>query len=248
MNIETLRQRIYSEPRRLDAGTLEQIRQHPELQAELEAVLRMDARLGAAYASEAPVGLLDDILGIPRHHAVDDQPSGDPAATPGWLRWVLALPAVMAALALGIFAVTSFQNNTARTVESYLAEHYDEDGQQVLLAGVEGIDPLRMQALMQRVGLGATAEFSEDIQFVKTCPTPGGPGAHMVVNTSSGLATIIYMPEIEMKSARSMTVGDQQVEAAPLEKGSVAVMAPDRETARQLIERAREGFQTGVRT
>ena len=247
MNIETLRQRIYSEPRRLDAGTLEQIRQHPELQAELEAVLRMDARLGAAYGSEAPEGLLGDILGIPRHHAVDDQPAGDPAATPGWLSWVLALPAVVAAVALGIFAVTSFQNNTSRTVESYLAEHYNKDGQQVLLAGTEGIDPLRKQALMQRVGLGATPEFSDDIQFVKTCPTPGGPGAHMVVNTSTGLATVIYMPEIDMNSTRSMTVGTQQVEAAPLDHGSVAVMANDRETARQLLQRAREGFQTGVR-
>ena len=248
MNREALKQRIYTDHRQLDAEALEQIRQDPALRAELEAVRHQDAQLRAAHEQAAPDGLLDDILQIPRTHLTEDSADTGQDGKPGWLRWVLAIPPVLAAVALGIFAITSYQNNPIHTVESYLAEHYDEDGRQVLQASIQGMPPATKQALMQRVGLDARPGFDDAIEFVKACPTPGGPGAHMVVSTPSGLATVIYMPNIELKAPRELTIGSQQVEAAPLERGSIAVMAADRETAEQLMQRARSGFITGLRT
>ena len=248
MNKEALRQRIYADPQQLDAEALAQIQKDPALRAELEAVRAQDAQLRAAHEVAAPEGLLEDILKIPRHELTDDAADSGSSGRPAWLRWVLAIPPVVAAVALGIFAVTSYQNNPINTVESYLAEHYNKDGLQVLHASTEGIEPVRKQSRMQRVGLGAAPELDSDIEFVKTCPTPGGPGAHMVLSTANGLATVIYMPNIELKAPKELTIGNQQVEAAPLERGSVAVMAADRQTAERVMQRARTGFITSLNT
>ena len=41
--------------------------------------------------------------------------------------------------------------------------------------------------------------LADRIGFIKFCPTPGGRGAHMVVNTEHGPVTVIFMPTTRVK-------------------------------------------------
>jgi hypothetical protein len=62
------------------------------------------------------------------------------------------------------------------------------------------------------------------VRFMKTCPTPGGTGARMVLMTDSGPVTILYMPKAQLSKRIEFEVKDMKGAIVALEEGAAAII------------------------
>jgi len=62
------------------------------------------------------------------------------------------------------------------------------------------------------------------VRFMKTCPTPGGTGARMVLMTDSGPVTILYMPKAQLSRRIEFEVKDMKGAIVALEEGAAAII------------------------
>ena len=62
------------------------------------------------------------------------------------------------------------------------------------------------------------------VRFMKTCPTPGGTGARMVLMTDKGPVTILYMPHAEIKQQVDFELAHHKGRVIAMEKGAAAII------------------------
>lgn len=202
---------------------------------------RLEAALRVAVDEEA---LLAGILETPMADRTGDAVSPDPDAAPerrglpGWL----AMAASVFVIA-GVVAVLLWPSPPPQDLGEYVRSHYLHDGPDVLARADQGMEAGEVDALFAALGAEAGPEFTAGVRYAKFCPTPDGRGAHMVLGTSEGPVTVIYMPNIEVDGPVLLEFDDVQAQVVALSRGSAAIIGAGEGAMRELKTR----LETGIR-
>jgi hypothetical protein len=129
-------------------------------------------------------------------------------------------------------------------VADYVAEHYAHDGTAVLARAGEGATPEDVQAVLTRLGARANATLSGQVQFIKFCPTPDSQGAHMILATEDGPATVIFMPAVEVNEPMLLRLDGVNAQVVGLDKGAAAIIGVGDHTAEVLRTQLQAGMKS----
>ena len=187
-------------------------------QAALEAEA-FERQLQRATRLPAPDGLLDLILKI----SSENGPA--PASGRRWRYLALAASLVMA---VGAAAITWNLNRGWKSVDEYAMDHYRHDGEAMLLR-TDAVSEQDIREFFTQFDVTAAPGLADIISVIKYCPTPDGTGIHMVLNTSEGLVTVIYMPATGVTDHERMTFDNMNALYVSLEKGSAIIISPQQD-------------------
>jgi hypothetical protein len=67
------------------------------------------------------------------------------------------------------------------------------------------------------------------IHFMKTCPTPGGTGARMVLMTDNGPVTLLYMPKANLSDRIDFELKKYKGSVIAIENGAVAIIGDNKQ-------------------
>ena len=218
MNFSEFKNKLGSEPRSRDPEMLKALDSGDEFRQAADAAELFESKLDAALLVSPPDGLLDNILAIPGQ-TTQSQP--DSPKRPNWMPFAVAASLLVAIAAAGTAWKQSRQWDS---VDDYLASHYQKDGSALLERAAEGIDAAEIQKVMAALNAETGNVLADRIGFIKFCPTPGGRGAHMVVNTEHGPVTVIFMPTTRVKDQEMVEFGDMHALLVSLPSGSAAII------------------------
>lgn len=213
MDLSEFKRRLAAEPGRMDAEMQAARRAGPEFEAAAAEAERLEALLRRALALPVPADLAAGL--------VADLPAS-PRARRGWLGWPAALAAGLL-LALGATAVLMSQRPHWDSVEDYVVEHYRHDGARtVAMLGAAGAPPV--ERLLAEFRLSAEPALAGVIGVIKACPTPGGRGVHMVLDTQQGPVTVIYMPGTQVTDRALLAFDDVEAMLVDMPGGAAAII------------------------
>jgi hypothetical protein len=179
-----------------------------------------EQQLKRATRLPAPDGLLDQILKISR------ESGRAPASGRRWRHLALAAGLV---LAVGAAGITWNLNRSWESVDEYVMDHYRHDGEAMLLR-TDAVSEQTIREFFTQFDVTATPGLTDIISVIKYCPTPDGTGVHMVLNTSEGLVTVIYMPATGVTDHQRMAFDNMNALYVSLEKGSAIIISPQQES------------------
>lgn len=231
MNFSDFKKRLGAEPLSRD----------PEVLAARESAQAFDA---AAREAEAFEKKLEDSLRLPLDgdalvdSVMQNLDYGDVRRIPP--RWFAMAASLF--VVIGITAVT-LVNRGPTPLESYVKEHYEHDGE-ALLARARGTVPeTQVQAVLTRLGANANAALASRVQFIKICPTSNNnDGAHMVVSTGAGNATVIFMPDLKLDQPVLVSFDGIDAEVVPLQAGAAALIGVPKGHTAELEAVLRQGI------
>lgn len=231
MNFSEFKEKLGAEPRQTAAELAQDIARDPKLSAATDEALGFENKLEQALGSPRPGSeLLEEILTLP-HKASAPVP-------PVWLAIAASL-----LLVVGLSSALLWQGSPDMPVEEYVNYHYGHDGQQVLAMANERQSPADVAAVFASLGVQASPELSENILYIKFCPTPQGQGAHMVVKTADGPVTIIYMPLMQIDEPLLLTLDQNQASVIGLQAGAAAIIGGNDKAFRPLEASLRAGLK-----
>jgi hypothetical protein len=214
MDFTEFLRRLGADPRSGDPELLHARQSDPEFHRAAEEADAFEARLERAVGLPAPENLLDEILNI------SNEPAITATSRPRWRMMALAASVL---IAVGAAGISWNMNRSWDSVDQYLAEHYQHDGDKLL--NKSGTSPaMDVQAIFSEFAMEAAPELAGIISLIKYCPTPDGKGIHMVLNTREGPVTLIYMPETDVIDRQSIEFEGMQALLVGLDKGSAAII------------------------
>jgi len=160
-----------------------------------------------------------------------------------WAQWG-SIAAVLA-IAVAVTAVVMNPATSLADLERHVAWHWQHDGPQVLAASMSGPeDPDHVQEILSGFGVQLAPEILKQVRLSKYCPTPDGKGAHLVLDGPEGPVTVYYMPRTRLASspATMSPAEGMQAVALNLERGSIALIAPEDIDLRALAAEIRRHF------
>ena len=181
----------------------------PEFEAATQDAEAFEKKLEGALLIQAPGDLLDDIRGIPTRRR----------------KWTPLALAASVLIAVGAAFVAFKQPAEWESIEVYLSDHYHHDGAKLVAGAAVNTDAPEVERILARLDATAGQALANSIRFIKFCPTPDGRGAHMVLDTSQGLVTVIFMPRTDVTDGQSVSFDDMQAVLVSLERGSAAIIA-----------------------
>jgi len=214
MNSSEFKERLGAEPRRVAAEVRAGETDPERLQATAEAEAFEDRLEGALRAPVNEAALLDEVLAIPNRI----QRRGPPA----WLAVAASL-----VLVVGVAGVAWWQSRPAPPLAEYVRSHFDHDGADVLARAASAVDPAEVEAVLASLGTAASPELVKRVQYIKFCPTPDSRGAHMVLSTESGPATVIFMPAVTVEQPLLLRLDGMEARVVGLSAGAAAIIAGD---------------------
>ena len=222
MNFSEYKRRLNAEPNCED----------PELLAARDSDPRFAAAAADAAAFEAK---LAQALAVPHASEADSKPSKS--------RWL----AVAASLTLAVgLSVLLFVNNARYdSVNQFVHEHYAHDGPELLARAATMTEPMaatQTNEILASFGVSANPELTDRVRFIKFCPSVHGRGAHMVVSTTEGLATVMYMPGTNVTKPLLFEVDGQRAEVVSLNVGAAAIVGASEEAGQELEAILREAL------
>jgi len=210
MDFTEFLRKLGAEPRTEDPGFIAERDSSPEHR---EAVLRAEAfedKLERAFDIPAPPDLLETIAALPR------------SARRARRWWPLAAAASVL-VAVGAAGLGWQMNRGWDSVQDYVVDHYRHDGEKMLaMAGENGHGDIH--AILAEFDVDAAPELANIINVIKFCPTPGGKGVHMVLNTESGPVTVFYMPGTHVTDHEILAFDGNEAVLVDLENGSAAII------------------------
>lgn len=216
MNFSEFIRQLGAEPRSQDPEFLRARQSSPEFLQAAEEADAFEEKLTRAMDLQAPDGMMESILQI------SQSPAGAATAvTKPWWRSMAMAAGIL--VAIGAAGITWNMNRGWDNVDEYLADHYSHDGPSLVAQAGEKTTK-DIQAIFALFNVEATPELTEIVSIIKYCPTPDGKGVHMVLNTSEGPVTVIYMPATEVNDHESLEFGGMQALLVSLEKGSAAII------------------------
>jgi len=137
-------------------------------------------------------------------------------------RWPLALAASLV-VAVGAAGLVYRSSHSWESVEAYVMDHYRHDGARVLELAADGAAG-DVQEILGAFGLQAEPSLAGMVRLVKFCPAPGGKGAHMVLDTESGLVTVFYLPGTRVNDRQMIDFDGRQAMLVSLEHGAAVIV------------------------
>lgn len=209
MDLSEFKRRLAAEPGRMDAEMQAARRSGPEFEAAAVEAGRLEALLQRAVALPVPGDLAA--------HLVAALPAPRPR------RWWPAALAAGLLLALGATTIVLSQRPHWDSVEDYVVDHYRHDGvRTVALLGAVEAPPV--ERLLAEFRLSAEPALAGVIGVVKSCPTPGGRGVHMVLDTREGPVTVIYMPGTRVADGALMAFDGVEAMLVDMPGGAAAII------------------------
>jgi hypothetical protein len=203
------RKLLGADPRSRDAETLHARHTSPEFEAAAQDAEAFEKKLEGALLIPAPGDLLDDIRGIPTRHR-------------NWMPLALAASVL---IAVGAAFIAFKQPAEWESIEVYLADHYQHDGVKAVARAAGNPNAPAVERILARLDASASQALAENIRFIKFCPTPDGRGAHMVLDTTQGLVTVIFMPHTDVTDGQVVSFDDMRAVLVSLNRGSAAIIA-----------------------
>lgn len=137
----------------------------------------------------------------------------------------------------------SVQPGNAPSVADYVAQHYAHDGEAVLARAGEQATAEDVQAVLTRLGVRASEALAGEVQFIKFCPTPDSRGAHMILGTEEGPATVIFMPAVRVDEPVLLRLDGVNAQVIALDRGAAAIIGVSDSAADQLRTRLQDGMK-----
>jgi hypothetical protein len=216
MNFSEFIRQLGAEPRSQDPEFLLARQSSPEFLEAAEEADAFEEKLTRAMDLQMPDGMMESILQI------GQSPAGTAAtATTPWWRSMAMAAGIL--IAIGAAGITWNMNRGWDSIDDYLADHYGHDGPS-LVAQAGDKTTKDIQAIFALFSVEAAPELADIVSVIKYCPTPDGKGVHMVLNTSEGPVTVIYMPATEVIDRETLEFDGMQALLVSLEKGSAAII------------------------
>ena len=210
MDFTEFRRKLGAEPRSEDPEFLAACESTPEHQEAAALARGLEVKLDRALEIPPPEDLLNTLQAIPGHKARS------------FRRWPLALAASVL-VAVGAAGVGWQMNQGWDSVEDFVVDHYRHDGNKVLAHSMEGSYGDASEILAQ-FDVDAAPQLANIIDVIKYCPTPGGKGVHMILNTETGPITVFYMPHTQVTDQEMLAFDDRKAMLVDLENGSAAIV------------------------
>lgn len=221
MNFSEFKKLALADPWNQDPEVLEARQSTPEIDQAFIEAQALDQKIQAAVKIAAPADLVDSIKVIAR----------PPVRQHRWMPWALAASILIAISAIGVVWKQSQQWSS---VEEYLVDHYSRDGQMVLAEAGETVPGTEVSKIMASMNASASQQLADTVKFIKYCPTPNGQGAHMVVSTSDGPMTIIFMPNTYVAGGEMVEFGQEHAFVVDLQHGSAAIIGSKEQPVQSL--------------
>jgi hypothetical protein len=213
MTFSEFKKRLGAEPRNRDAETLRALESDKSFRQAAEEAARFEDKLETALQVSAPDDLLDRVLAVSSDTPQPKQRN--------WMPIAMAASLLVAIVAAG----TAWQQTRPpQNVEVYLASHFQKDGRALLGKAAAGVDADTIDRIMTALNTDTGTALSEQVRFIKFCPTPAGRGAHMVVNTEQGLVTVIFMPATQVPDREMIEFDGNHAWLVALDHGSAAII------------------------
>jgi hypothetical protein len=87
----------------------------------------------------------------------------------------------------------------------------------------EALPKDKIDTLFASLNTKVTGDLGE-VRFMKTCPTPGGTGARMVLMTDTGPVTILYMPKANLNKRIDFELEKYKGTVIAMESGAAAII------------------------
>lgn len=227
MNFSEFEERLGAEPRET-AETVEPGKDPVQDQAVAEA-LDFEERLeGALRVPVDEASLIDGLTALPRQRK----------SPPAWL----ALAASVL-LVVGVGSIVWLNRGPSGDVSEYVRDHYGHDGAAVLARADGPFDSGEVQRVLASLGMSASPDLAAQVRYIKFCPTPDSQGAHMVLQTAEGKATVIFMPAVTVKEPLLLRVDGVDARVVGLTRGAAAIIGADADAAKAL----QASLETGMR-
>jgi hypothetical protein len=139
-------------------------------------------------------------------------------------------------LAAGLTFTHSYLASEARIAEALIAHVLHEP--EALQANHE-VSEVKVASALAQAGGELRGPIGHAVYY-KLCPVPGGEGAHIVLVTPFGRATLLLMPEKEPASRAPLTRQGFSAAVLPLGRGSVGVVAESPQELEQMTQLLRE--------
>ena len=213
MDFSEFRRRLGAEPRTRDPDVLAARDSSAEHRAAAVESAEFEDKLDRALGLPTPVGLVHELCFIARQNE----------KRRNW--WPLAMAASLL-IAVGAAGIGWQMSHSWESVEAYVSDHYRKDGAKMVARSLEGGFG-DVHEVLAEFGLDAAPALAGAVRLVKFCPTPGGKGVHMVIDTGGSPLTVIYMPETRVNDRDMLSVDGMEVMLVELETGSAAIIGPD---------------------
>jgi len=92
----------------------------------------------------------------------------------------------------------------------------------------EALPKKQVDALFASLNTKITGDLGQ-VRFMKTCPTPGGTGARMVLMTDTGPVTILYMPKANLNKRIDFELEKYKGTVIAMENGAAAIIGGSRQ-------------------
>ncbi len=229
MDFSEFKRRLGAEPLSGDPELRRACDSSPECAALAAEARRFEQKLDQALDIPAPDDLLEQLKALP---------DTSPEIRPGWWRMALAASVLIAVGAAGL----SWQLNRGwASVEDYLVDHYRHDGSRLVAQAGDAVTA-DVQAMLAEFDVQASRELAAIVSVVKYCPTPDGRGVHMVLDTSQGLVTVIYMPDTAVNDRGELTFDDVEALLVDLPRGSAAIIGTPSQSVSELYATVRRSI------
>lgn len=215
MNFSEFIERLGADPGSQDPAFILARNSTPEF---IEAAARSDRferRLRQALEVKEPESLLRDLAAV-----ADSEPAAGSNWRPIWRNYAVAAGVL---LIVALAGITWRMNVLEPSVTDYVAEHYAFDGPEMLGRG-EGQAADNIPEVLDSLGMGLTPEFASIVSFIKFCPTPGGLGAHLIVNTPTGPVTVLFMPDLKVDDGQMLEFDGMQAHLVNVTGGAAAII------------------------
>lgn len=210
MNLDEFTRQLGSDPHAREPETRAARGEGPEFERAEKAARDFERRLETALLAPADPALAENLLEIPGRGSL---------RRPRWLA-----VAASVALVAGALAVTWFQARPPQAVEAYVAQHLAEDGDSVMRHAAGPVGDAEIASVLASLGVSAGEGLSRRLRLIKFCPTPGGRGAHMVVDSGAGPVHLIYMPNTPVDDGRAFATGNLHARLVALPAGGAVII------------------------
>ena len=231
MNFSEFIRQLGAEPRNQEPEFLRARQSSPEfLQASADADA-FEEKLNRAMSLSEPENMKKGLLEI----------SLAPIQTvtkPGWQSMAMAAGLLVV---IGAAGIGWNMNRGWDSVEEYLADHYGHDGPGLVAQAGENTNK-DIGKFFSRFDVEATPELANIVSIIKFCPTPDGKGIHMVLNTSEGPVSLIYMPDTEVTDQELIVFGDMRALMVKLETGSAVIIGSESQSISTLYPLIQESI------
>ena len=226
LSCEELRQLKLTDPRRLTPEMRQHLEGCPPCAGFAESIDVLETKVARTFEVAPPRSLQEDIL---RRHV-----KKEPRIFPRY-----ALAAGFAFAFAVVLAVGLALRESAKTDPLALAvlAHVRNEEPTELASGSVSTDPIVIERVMMLSGLSRKPGLLE-VAYVGRCSLreiPGaGTGAHIVLRTVHGKATLILWPQRQAVDVMKATEQSLSVIVMPAGKGSLAVVADSPEEAEKV--------------